>query len=64
MTPEESASLDEATSAAVADELGDVMIYLARLADVAGIELATAVAGKLERDQGRTAGERGWNDSA
>lgn len=64
MTPEESASLSAATSAAVADELADVMIYLARLADVTDIDLANAVATKLERDLGRTAGERGWDDSA
>ena len=64
MTPDESASLGEASSAAVADELADVMIYLARLADVTGIELSTAVARKLERDLERTPGERGWDDPA
>ena len=64
MTPDESASLDRATSAAVADELADVMIYLARLADVTGIDLPAAVSTKLERDGGRTPGERGWVDSA
>lgn len=63
MTPEESGSLDDARSAAVADELADVMIYLARLADVTGIDLGVAVALKLERDGGRSPGERGWADS-
>ena len=50
--------------AAVADELADVMIYLARLADVTGIDLSTAVATKLEHDVRRTPGERGWADPA
>lgn len=35
----------------LADEMADVMIYLARLADVAGIDLADAVESKMARNE-------------
>ncbi len=39
--------------AALADELADVLIYLLRLADVTGIDLATAAADKIKRNETR-----------
>jgi NTP pyrophosphatase (non-canonical NTP hydrolase) len=36
-----------------ADEMADVMIYLARLADVADIDLCAAVESKMERNEHR-----------
>jgi dCTP diphosphatase len=49
MTEEESkaAASSEGTSAAVREELADVMLYLVRLADVLGVDLNAAVAEKL-----------------
>lgn len=32
------------------DEIADVMIYLARLADIAGVDLSAAVEGKMTRN--------------
>lgn len=32
------------------DEIADVMIYLARLADIAGVDLSAAVEGKMARN--------------
>lgn len=37
----------------VADEMADVMIYLVRLSDVAGIDLVAAALEKLERNERR-----------
>lgn len=39
-----------ASSEAVADEIADVLIYLTRLADVAGVDLASAVEAKLRKN--------------
>ncbi len=39
-----------ATSEAVADEVADVLIYLARFADVAGVNLEDAVARKMRKN--------------
>jgi NTP pyrophosphatase (non-canonical NTP hydrolase) len=55
LTPEQS---DEFTSdpeqrRALEDEIADVMIYLARLADVTGVDVGTAVAAKMERNSTR-----------
>lgn len=63
MTPDESVSLDEANSAAVADELADVIIHLARLADVTGVDLSNTRGEELDRDARRTPGKRGWDHS-
>jgi dCTP diphosphatase len=55
---------DYAEQALVADELADVILYAAQLANVAGIDLERAVANKLdvnrlrEWDTNRTEGER------
>lgn len=63
MTAEESAALSDDIARHVADELADVTIYLARLADVAGIDIASAVAAKLDRDLQRRPGKRGWENA-
>lgn len=47
LTPEQSLSLDEDTRDAVALEMADVMIYLVRMADRCGVNLADAVERKL-----------------
>ena len=47
LTAEESLALDEETRDAVALEMADVLIYLVRMADRCGIELADAVSRKL-----------------
>jgi NTP pyrophosphatase (non-canonical NTP hydrolase) len=50
LTPAASATVmtDPDAGARVRAELGDVMIYLTRLADVLGIDLVSAAAAKLE----------------
>ena len=50
LTPEQSAAVmsDDALGPRVRAEIGDVMIYLARLADVLGIDLVQAALDKLE----------------
>jgi NTP pyrophosphatase (non-canonical NTP hydrolase) len=50
LTPEQSAAVmdDPEAGARVRAELGDVMIYLTRLADVLGIDLVQAALDKLE----------------
>lgn len=49
LTPEESAAVmrDPEAGARVRAEIGDVMIYLTRLADILGIDLVEAAADKL-----------------
>jgi NTP pyrophosphatase (non-canonical NTP hydrolase) len=47
LTERQSADLDDGTRAAVAEEIADVQIYLARLADRLGIDIPTAVDEKL-----------------
>ena len=39
--------------ARVSDEVADVLIYLVRFADVCGIDLLTAAADKIERNEAR-----------
>lgn len=55
LTPEQAtACTAESSSAAeVTDELGDVMIYLVRLADVLGVDLLKAAETKIERNEER-----------
>ncbi len=55
LTPEEAsaATTDQKTAAALADELADIALYLVRLADVAGVDLAAAVDDKLARNERR-----------
>jgi NTP pyrophosphatase (non-canonical NTP hydrolase) len=47
LTAEQSAALDPAQREAVALELADVLLYLVRLADVLGVDLAAAAQRKL-----------------
>ncbi len=54
LTPEQAAQvMDSDRAEDVADELADVFIYLARLADVVGVDLTTAAAAKLDRNERR-----------
>lgn len=48
LTPQQSLGLDETTQAAVAQEIGDVLIYLTRLADVLGIDPLDAAFAKMQ----------------
>jgi NTP pyrophosphatase (non-canonical NTP hydrolase) len=47
LTAEQSAALDGARREAVALELADVLLYLVRLADVLGVDLAAAARRKM-----------------
>ena len=50
LTESESSDLDDSTRSAVAEEIADVQIYLARLADRLDIDIPTAVDDKLARN--------------
>lgn len=47
LTPEQSAQLDASRAAAVRAEMADVLLYLVRLADRLGVDLAQAARDKL-----------------
>jgi NTP pyrophosphatase (non-canonical NTP hydrolase) len=51
LTAAQSQQLDEAKRQDLADELGDTLIYLVRLADMAGIDLLQAAEDKLSRNE-------------
>lgn len=52
--PAESATTaDDGLRARLGDELADVLLYLLRLADVAGVDLGSAALGKLARNEER-----------
>ena len=53
LTEKQSAELDAEKLAAVRHELADVLIYLARLADVLGVDLLAAAADKLALNEER-----------
>ncbi|RZS45190.1 NTP pyrophosphatase (non-canonical NTP hydrolase) [Herbihabitans rhizosphaerae] len=55
LTPDESAhAMDDAERAEqVTDELADVFIYLVRLADILGVDLLSAAAAKVDRNEHR-----------
>ena len=55
LTPDESAAIadDPDATEQVADELADIAIYLLRMADVMGVDLAAAIDGKIERNEER-----------
>ncbi|MFF4190918.1 nucleotide pyrophosphohydrolase [Nonomuraea sp. NPDC001831] len=61
LTAEESASPDPDTLARIRAELGDVTLYLVRLADVLGVDLVAAATAKLADNERRydAAGYRG-----
>lgn len=48
LTPEQSLGLAETSKSAVAQEIGDVLIYLTRLADVLGIDPLDAAFAKMQ----------------
>lgn len=50
LTEAQSATLDDETRAAVADEIADVQIYLVRLADRLGIDILDAAATKFVKN--------------
>jgi dCTP diphosphatase len=51
LTPEQSQSLDQRKREELADELGDILIYLVRLASISGIDLLGAARAKLEKNK-------------
>jgi NTP pyrophosphatase (non-canonical NTP hydrolase) len=53
LTPEESASLADHPEgrASIEDEIADIAIYVLRLADVIGIDVAAAMAAKMGRNE-------------
>lgn len=51
LTPEQSSDLDADKLAEVTDEIGDVLIYLVRLADKLGIDPMEAAHAKIERNR-------------
>jgi dCTP diphosphatase len=50
---ERAATADDGLRERLGDELADVLLYLLRLADVAGIDLGTAALDKLARNEAR-----------
>ena len=46
----QSRDLDEATLAAVADEIADVQVYLVRIADSLGVDILSTVKNKMEKN--------------
>lgn len=58
LTPEQSADLPDATRSAVAQEIADVQIYLAALADRLSVEVGPAVARKMELNAEKYPAER------
>ncbi len=46
-------SADDDLRERLGDELADVLLYLVRLADVAGVHLSTAASAKLDRNERR-----------
>lgn len=51
LTPEQSQSLDRSKQNELAEELGDILIYLVRLSSVCGIDLVSAAKTKLEKNK-------------
>ena len=51
LTEEQSRSLDAKAHAAVTEEIGDVLLYLVRLADKLGIDPLAAARGKLAENE-------------
>jgi NTP pyrophosphatase (non-canonical NTP hydrolase) len=53
LTAEESAKLDEEQLTRVREEIGDVLIYLSRLADKLGIDALAAADEKLQKNEAK-----------
>lgn len=58
LTEEQSANLDGAQLARAREEIGDVMIYLANLADQLGLDPLEAAFAKLERNERKYPAEK------
>lgn len=58
LTERESCELPEDKLAEIADEIGDVLIYLVRLADVLGIDLLSAAEEKLAKNEEKYPAEK------
>lgn len=58
LTEEQSRSLPPEKQAEVAAELADVLLYLVRLADKLGVDLAAAAAAKIERNEEKYPAQR------
>jgi dCTP diphosphatase len=56
--PESREAPDARLRERLADELADVLLYLVRLADVAGVDLGAAAAAKLTRNESRFPADR------
>jgi len=64
LTAEESARLDEAARAELAHEIGDVLIYLVRLAELTGIDPLAAACEKMALNARRYPVERSRGSAA
>lgn len=58
LTPEESHNLDEKKLRQVDEELGDIQIYLVRMADLLGIDILDAATRKLEKNRRKYPAEK------
>lgn len=58
LTEEQSGQLTEQQQAAVADEIADIQIYLARLADKLGVDIVAAVKQKTQKNEAKYPAEK------
>jgi dCTP diphosphatase len=58
LTPEESTTLPQEKLEAVQEEIGDVLIYLARLADLLSVDLVEAAMAKHEKNRAKYPAEQ------
>lgn len=58
LTEEQSRSLNVEQLAAVTDEIADVQLYLIRLADKVGVDIATAIEQKIKKNEAKYPAEK------
>ena len=58
LTEEQSRSLTVEQLAAVTDEIADVQLYLIRLADKVGVDIATAIEQKIKKNEAKYPAEK------
>ena len=58
LTEEQSRSLTAEQLAAVTDEIADVQLYLIRLADKVGVDIATAIEQKIKKNEAKYPAEK------
>lgn len=58
LTEEQSRSLNAEQLAAVTDEIADVQLYLIRLADKVGVDIATAIEQKIKKNEAKYPAEK------